>query len=393
MAARFWIGGGTNTNWNASPTTNWCATSGGTIRVAAPTVADDVTFDGAGGGNSASNMSTAQSCLSLTLTSGYTNTLTMGGILTIAGNFTDNTAHTWAGASGITISAASTITSGGKTFPNAIIFSGAATYTLAADWSITGSFSNSAAAVINGAFNLNLGAGFTIGAAVSGTATIVMNGSGTLSGSGGLTNNFTVNTAGTFTFSGLVNYGTGTFTYTAGTVVTTGSTLGLNKATVTLNTAGIIWNNISTTLAGTITLNSLLTSTGTLNLFAVATVTFAGSFGFTVATLTNTTTSNVTLTLVNGVTYTVTTALTIKDARVSNPQLIKSASAGNQAILILNYGATCNCNANFTDITAVGGRTIFTFNGVLSNTANINTFTDANFPIGRITNIQSSGSY
>lgn len=49
MASKFWVGGGTNTNWNASPTTNWANTSGGTGNQTAPATGDDVTFDNASG--------------------------------------------------------------------------------------------------------------------------------------------------------------------------------------------------------------------------------------------------------------------------------------------------------------------------------------------------------
>lgn len=49
MASKFWVGGGTNTNWNSSPTTNWANTSGGAGNQTAPATGDDVTFDNSSG--------------------------------------------------------------------------------------------------------------------------------------------------------------------------------------------------------------------------------------------------------------------------------------------------------------------------------------------------------
>ena len=43
MADRYWVGG--SGNWDATSTTNWAATSGGTAGASAPTSADNVIFD------------------------------------------------------------------------------------------------------------------------------------------------------------------------------------------------------------------------------------------------------------------------------------------------------------------------------------------------------------
>ncbi len=144
MAARFWIGGGTDTTWVASPTTNWAATSGGTTRVAAPTSADDVTFDGVGvNGNTVSVISATANALSFTVTSGYTSTITWNGTLVVAGNITLGANMTIAGASSITSSAAGTLTSNGKTWPNSVAATtGAGTRTFADAWTIGGTLTS-----------------------------------------------------------------------------------------------------------------------------------------------------------------------------------------------------------------------------------------------------------
>lgn len=60
MANKFWVGGGTNTNWNSSPTTNWANSSGGPGNQTAPGSSDLVVFD--------SNSGTANSVISANIT-------------------------------------------------------------------------------------------------------------------------------------------------------------------------------------------------------------------------------------------------------------------------------------------------------------------------------------
>lgn len=86
MAQRFWVGGGSSTNWAATSNTNWAATSGGTGNQSVPGATDDVFFDGSG--NSASNISANISVNTITFLSGYTSTLSHASniICTVAGN-------------------------------------------------------------------------------------------------------------------------------------------------------------------------------------------------------------------------------------------------------------------------------------------------------------------
>src|ERR1041385_2611957 len=96
MAAFFYIHAGANTNFGT--VNNWSATSGGGTNSATPSSTSDVTFDGAGAnGNDACVVAANVTILSLTFTTGYTNTVTINTTftLTIAGNFTDRTNHTW----------------------------------------------------------------------------------------------------------------------------------------------------------------------------------------------------------------------------------------------------------------------------------------------------------
>lgn len=64
MATRYWVGG--SGTWDASSTTNWSSTSGGTAGASAPTASDDVIVDSNSGTNPQIRLDSTQSCLSLT---------------------------------------------------------------------------------------------------------------------------------------------------------------------------------------------------------------------------------------------------------------------------------------------------------------------------------------
>ena len=74
MASRYWVGGGSSTNWNATGNTNWAATSGGANNASVPTTTDDVFFD-ANSGSGASVLSAAITVMSVNFT-GFTGTFT-----------------------------------------------------------------------------------------------------------------------------------------------------------------------------------------------------------------------------------------------------------------------------------------------------------------------------
>lgn len=372
-AARYWVGGGSSTNWNATGPTNWSATSGGVGNASVPGSTDDVTFDGAGTGNTAAVVSATITVLSFTVTGGYTSTITHNAVLTVAGNVTLNTSYTIAGSSSMTISAASTVTGNGKTWPNNMTWSGTGTKTISGNFTIGGTLTNSSGTrIINqtGTDTLTI-SGLTSSAVCSGSALIRIVG-GTWSGSSAISNN--INLDGNVTLSGSIAYNTGTLTYISGTITTASSTLTIGASTI-LNTNGITWNNISITATATITLNSLLTATGTLTLSAT-TINMSGSYGFTIGTLTSTATAIAAFNLVNTVTYTITTSLNAYKSRNGSSFVISSNHATNKAILTLNEGASCNLLANLTRIDASGGRTIRTFNGTVTDCINVQEFHD-----------------
>lgn len=304
--------------------------------------------------------------------------MTVSAALTIAGNFTDRTQHSWAGASGMTISAASTITSNGKTWPNAVAFSNANTKTLVGNWTISGVLTiSTSATVINKTTAETLScAGVTATGTSSGTITVILTG-GTWQTNSALT--WTgLQFAGNVTISGGVSYNGGTLTYTSGTITTTSSTLTISAST-TMSTNGMSWANITIATTGfTLTINSLLTVTGTLTINATIAATFAGTAGFLVGTFTSLAIDARTYTFANTVTYTITTSLKFDK---SPPGLtVTSDHATNLAIIVLSWGALCNVAAAFTRIDATGGRPILTHNGVLTTTTNIVSYGDIGMP-------------
>jgi hypothetical protein len=372
MANRYWVGGGSSANWSAVTPTNWSASDGGGNNATVPGATDDVIFNGNGAtANTPSTISANITVLSFTVTSGYTNTITHNSVLSVAGNVTLNTSYTIAGTSNLYITAASIITSGGKTWPNELLLTGASTKTLLGNLVIGGILtSGSTNNVINCTTNETLScAGLSIiGVPATGTAKIILTG-GSWTGTGTVLNDLDIAGDVTISSSG-VSFKTKTLTYISGTVTTTGSTLTIGAST-TLNTNGITWNNIALSGTSTFTLNSLLTATGTVTISATSLITFAGAYGFTFATLTFSNSVARTQTFANGVTYTITTALNAYTSSIGTPLLFTSNHASNRANITLQIGASCNVLANFTRIDASGGRPIKTFNGTITDSPNV----------------------
>jgi hypothetical protein len=252
MAARYWVGGGSSANWNATGNTNWSDTSGGANNFSVPTSADDVIFDSAG--NSNSTISATITILSLTITSGYTATMTHNAVLSLgSGGWTMNNTHTIAGSSAIAlIGSTITITSNGQTWPNGINSTTLdKTITLVGDFTFNGAFvaSTNIAAVWNRTTTETVyckSITLTSNTRWSGTAAVVMTG-GTLTtgaSNGPIACNFTF--AGNITLSGVIYLGSGgttTITYSSGTITQTGAQL-RPVGDVTFDTSAITWTSV-----------------------------------------------------------------------------------------------------------------------------------------------------
>lgn len=272
MADRYFIAGGVDNNWGS--TANWSATSGGTGGASIPTAADAVFFD-ANSPNVTVNASN-RVCLSLNFT-GYTNTITMTFNITVSGSVTLVAAMGIAGNGSLIVNAASTLTSNGRTWPNALLMQSAVTYTLGDNWTVSGLVTigqGTASMVYNGnqiTCNGGLTNAATTGGTLSGTTKFVLAG-GTVTSNhtgGGIT--FPVDYAGNITFSsgGTWRVAGGTHTYVSGTVTFAGTHTLTLAASCTFNTSNsIVWKSL--------TLNGNLTLTLPTALYCDSTLTLTG---------------------------------------------------------------------------------------------------------------------
>jgi len=214
-----------------------------------------------------------------------------------------------------------------------------------------------------------------------GTTTITYSGTGSwqvLSGTGRISNSITINTAGTLNIIS-AGIGGGIFTYTAGTVITTGSTLFIRASGTTMNHGSLVWydvvlgNALNSGSLPTLVLNNQLVCLNSL-IFGISNTTFSGTdgtfdtFDLYFGSQTNSTTNT---TLVSAKTYTVRRLLVCDQAPSAFPKLLRSSSAGTQAIFTLLQGSNIDVGfLNATDIDSSLGRPIYSYRGTLTNTLN-----------------------
>lgn len=127
-ANRYWVGGGSSTNWNATGNTNWSTTSGGANNASVPGSSDAVIFD-ANSGSGTANISANITILSLDMTN-FTGTLTHAAVnLTLAGGpttFGSGMTYTPISTSNITGNPGN-FTTAGKLMPRINVSSGTLT--------------------------------------------------------------------------------------------------------------------------------------------------------------------------------------------------------------------------------------------------------------------------
>ena len=366
-ASRFWQKQNASFNWNATGPTNWGSASGVSDGASVPTSVDDVFFDGVGGnGNINSTISATITVLSINISSGYTATMTHNAVLTIAGNVTLSTTYTIAGSSGIVISAASTITSNGKTWPNILTFSNINTKTLNGDFTVGGTLTISNATTLNqtGTDTLSCNGLTTISAIITGTAKIRLIG-GTWSSNQSFGVGNYVELDGNVSISNGTIYST--IKYISGTITHSGTFYTFGD--VTLDVFPVIFVN-AFFLNGvhTITINSLLRFSGFI-LMGQSNKIFSGTSGFECATLLNFGNAE-TRTFQNGVTYTINNNFDYRGGTfISNHPTLR-------ANILLKNGAISSTNSNFTRIDSSGGRTINTWRGTVTDCVNVRSFTD-----------------
>lgn len=347
MANRFWVGGGSSTNWNATANTNWSATNGGPNNATVPTSVDDVFFTSLSGAG-AKVISANISIQSLDCT-GHTGTITHNAAVTL----------TLAGNGGVfKLVAGMTYTLGNAT-TSALAFTGT-----------SGNMLITTGTKVLGNVDFNgLGGTRTLQDAFNTgvLATITL-------------------TAGTLDANGQ-NLSIGAFTAAIGTAVRT-LTMGSGNWTVNTN-AGTQWN---TSVATNFTLNagtSTIISAGgvskTLSMTAsrrVNNVTIQGAFAGVTLTFTNVTCNNLTFshTIIVAFTFTMSTTLDIAGSLVMSSAGMGTLS-GNGT---MNFSST----AGTKTITANGSSwpTNVTFNGVGGTWQLADNFTVASGKLVTLTN-------
>ena len=278
MAAYYWVGG--SGTWNASTTTNWATSSGGSGGAGVPTAADTATFDSLSNATLYTvTVATGATCLDLSVAGPLTGNVTFSGSGTsaIKGSFT-------LAATGITWSVSGTVTFSATATGNTLTTNGISLATTPLTFS-------------------GVGGGWTLGSALTSGAIIV--------------------TAGTFN--------SGNFTITGTTFSTTGST----TRTVTLGTSTV---NLSSASAWTSTGTNLSLSVGaaTVNC-SNASVTYAGgAFGQGTVNFTDTSSATHAITGLNSfiaISITPPTATGIRIVTFAANQTITTLSAsGGSAV-------------------------------------------------------------
>lgn len=391
MAARYWVPGGTGAT---NSTTNWSTTSGGSSGASVPGASDDAIFD-ANSGSGTATFSTA-TWLSVNFT-GFTGTFAGTGVLTIAGGnvtFGSGMTITWSGNLQFNV-AGSTITANGKSITGLMLitsgFAPGGSITLSGNFQC-GGFQHSS---VSGTVNINGGdlrlaqtSGTLIstssGRFIAGTSKIVLAGTGTIN-TAGISNNVDVNTSGTITQTSNVTITGGTWTYVAGTWVHANNGFSIGGS-CTLNLAGMTIGRLLTGAAATCTLTSHLTIALDVQYSLASGFIFAGTHGFTCATLTDNATSTArAITLAAGIEYFVTSSLYLQSGWTGGRPSIVSGSPGTRAKLTLSNGCSLFLpNCTLTDIDAGNGITIWNYSGTVSNCINVKTLPSKLSTIGTV---------
>lgn len=314
MADRYWVGG--TGNWDASSTTHWSATSGGSGGASVPTSADNVIFDtNSNPSGYTVTITAAANCLNLTVGNPAAGNLTLAGSsgLSVYGNY--NMANITLTHSGtVTFRATSTgktITTNGETITHSWTFDGVGGgWTLQDNVTATGRTWT----LTNGSLDIN-------GKTVS-LATILSSNSNTRTLTLGAA---TINFSGTWNLSTTTNL---TFSGASATIAGTGT------GTKSFAGGGLTYNVVTFTTGGTVIFSGANTF-GTLTLGDAASV------------------NNAEYQFPSGVTTTITGTLTL--ASTTFRGLVKSTNLGSAATI--SAAVVSITRMDFMDITCTGAGT------------------------------------
>jgi hypothetical protein len=335
MATRYWVGG--TGNWDATSTTNWATSSGGSSGASAPTSADNVIFD--------ANSNTGTSAFTVTVTGtsaspSVCNDFTTGG----AGGALDGAMTLAFGTTGYIESY------GSVTFPasNFSVTAGATTTNLAFKATTTGkTFTTNGVSLGSLAVRFDgVGGAWTLGSAFTSTTTIfILNGTfntGNYNISAGA-----IRTTGTGAGIRTVNLGSSTLTLSAATPVVIDSDVNL---TFNAGTSQITCSGASPTFAGggftfyNVSFTSAASGTATItgaNTFNNLTQTSRSATGYRFIEL--------------GANQTVSGALTLGAANTAIRRVrVVSDITGTQRTITCNGTLAALADVDFKDINAAG---------------------------------------
>lgn len=368
MATRTIADGGGN--WSSNST--W-------VEGAAPTSSDAVVATATSGNVTIDTTSCVCSTMVLTNYVG-TMTFTSGQKLTVTTTVTFVSGMTLAGTGTLQLSNTATITSGGLTFPGSLIFD-AGTWTLADNWTVTGSVTGQTGTNTLKGNTLYVGASLTATRSFEGTTNIILNGSGTLSSSGSnyVANNLTINTSGTIVMGAVLRVYGGYFDYTAGTVdVSTNNNILMLDTSVKLNVHGVKWNTIAE--AGGHSTHTLESDLDCASIICTTSyyIYFFGAYNISCDALSIGPTPK-TVKLTSGQTLSISTSMNLNGSTVS--------SYTPSSAMYLNYSGTIVngkvVGSTFTDVDASGSAQVIpNYNGgTLTRTTNITNYTAADLAI------------
>ena len=201
MADRYWVGG-TGT-WDASTTTNWSTSSGGSSGASAPTSADDVIIDTSSGTGTITCTSASAVCNNITVTASQA--ITLGGTLSLingslsypsGGSFSSTALLTF-----IATTTGKTITSNGKSV-SVVTFNG-----VGGSWQLQDALtSTSTVTLTNGTLDLNSKT-LTCNTFISSNSNVreIAFGTGSINITGNNSTVYSVATATNFSYTGTSN--------------------------------------------------------------------------------------------------------------------------------------------------------------------------------------------
>jgi hypothetical protein len=282
MANRYWVGG-TGT-WDATTTTNWSTSSGGSGGASVPSTADVAIFDSLSNATSYTVTRTATTnVLGMTMAGSLTGTLTFAGSsvigITTSGLTVTATGVSWTNTGIMSFTGTCSVTTNGVSIASPITINGSGiTVTLGSALTTTSAFTLTLGTLLTSSFSVTVntltwGTG-VIGVNVSGGGQFYITGSNATICTIPVATNTTITGTATInsTYSGAV--GTRTFTISNGSVnynITAGTDITTHTSGGTANNFNFTgftgtYNPVSFTYTGTLTLNSGMTVGATGNI-------------------------------------------------------------------------------------------------------------------------------